>query len=111
MADVADEYPEPALWPAGLSVIVAADGEELPAEAVRAVGDEPGVYVIVRTTPEDEPAPGAVYVNTTTEGDWLLDAPGPPADGPLPPEDPVAVAPGLVVSEPDWPSLPGLAEP
>lgn len=73
VADAADEYadPEPALllWPVGVSVIVTADGEALPEDTVRALGDGPGVYVIVRTTPEDEPAPGAVYVNTMTEGD------------------------------------------
>jgi hypothetical protein len=71
---------------------------------VSAVGDCPGVYVIVRTTPEDEPAPGAVYVNTTTEGDWLLGAAEPPADGPF--GEPVELAPGLVVIDADCPTLP-----
>jgi len=48
---------------------VAADGEELLGDTVSGVGDGPGVYVIVRTIPDDEPAPGAVYVKTMTEGD------------------------------------------
>lgn len=66
---MAEESPEPLLWPAGLSVIVKAAGDEPPEDTVDAVGDAPGVYVMVRTTPDDEPAPGAVYVKTTTEGD------------------------------------------
>lgn len=107
VADAADAYPEPEpellLWPVGLSVIVTAAGEELPGDTVGALGDGLGVYVIVRTIPEDEPVPGAVYVNTMTEGDWLLDAAEPPAEGPL--GEPVALPAGLVVIDVDCPSL------
>jgi hypothetical protein len=57
-----DEYEEadPVAWPAGLSVIVATEGDEPPEVDVAGVGDGPGVYVIVRTIPEDEPSPEAV---------------------------------------------------
>lgn len=90
-------------------MIVAAAGEELPGDTVRGVGDGPGVYVIVRTIPEDEPLPGAVYVNTTTEGDWLLDAVKDPPGEPL--GELVGVTPELLVVDADcWP-LPGPDEP
>ena len=90
---------------------MAADGEELPGDTVCGVGDGPGVYVIVRTIPEDEPVPGAVYVKTTTEGDWLLDDadPEPPPDGSL--GEIVTVTAGLLVVDADWPPFPGEDDP
>ena len=79
--------------------MVATDGKELLGDTIEGVGDGPGVYVIVRTIPEDEPDPGVVNVKTTTPGaDELL------SDGLLGELEPGTSA--MVVVDADWAALP-----